>query len=604
VRDRHAIMRILDREAIAVVLGVALLALLVTPRNASPLTSLGLLIAAPAAIALLRVRPVSSPDSRTWRTLGILAASVFVLCVGCVFAADPRVSYFGMVGQHSGGLMWLGLVLLAAVLVVFARPGDPGRVARAVALVGATLSVAAMIDAAGLMTSARFSTAAAGLLENSTSLAQVLVVALGCAVAWALCARGRARPIAWGCVAIVVSGPVMTSSRAAWVGIVLASTLAWAATVAARRLNVAPWALASLFSGLVILGLIVAWIVAGQSGDGATNWLVAVANQRSTIWTSAFAQARSHLAIGVGPEQFSAWATWSSRPGIDLTKTATYDPHNLALGWLLGAGIPGLAALIAAAFAGTRALYAVLDMRGHHRGLVAMAAGVGGLGVALMFAWTAPLAGLLAAIVTGTLLGAGVRQADVTASLSRYAVAAVAVATVAMIALSGPTSLRASAAEYAWARVAGQGVPDATIEAAAVETGDPTLAVLAVMQRLQSAQAAGEEATARSVLEDTASLESVLERAAPWNVDAAFELQDLAATRWGLLGAKEWPRVQTALKAGKAADPTSGLWDYVGAVRASAMGEPAAALQHAKAALGYPQTEPVRAWLQGVSGGK
>jgi O-antigen ligase len=596
VRERSDIRGSLDREAIGLAVGLMVVALIVTPRNASALTSLIALVVAPVLIAGLRVRPTSAPDTLAHWTLVVLGVSAAILAAACGTAADPRVSYFGMVGQHSGGLMWLAAVALMAAVVVFARPGDPGRIARAVGLTGAALAVSAMLDAAGMFRTARFSGAASGLLENSISLAQVLVVALGCAVAWALSTKGgRSRAVAWSCVALVTVGLALTSSRAAWVAVAVAFAFA------ARKRGAASWALAAACAGLVAVGLAGAWLVAGQAGARATDWLAALSNQRATIWTSAFAQARTHLLLGQGPEQFSAWAAWSSTPGVDLSKTGTYDPHNVALYWLLGAGIPGLAALLAATFAGTRAVFVTLVAREHHQGLTAMAAGVGGLGVALMFAWTSPMAALVAAVVVGALLGAAPRGPEAPAPMRRYALVVVVLFVAALAALAGPTSWRVARAEYAWARAVGEGTAYAA-EAAALDTGDPTFAALAVKRRLDEAQAGPAEA--RAALRGTEGLERALERAAMWHIDAAFELRGLSVARSLLLEEKDWAGIEAALEMGKHADPASGLWDYVGAVEARSLDEPAAAAEHAEAALAYPQSEPVRAWLLGVSGGK
>jgi hypothetical protein len=601
--DRPAILKALEREAIAVVLGVTVLALLLTPRNASALTSLVALAGAPLLIVCLRIRPASLPDASAGRALTVLGVCVAVLAVACVNAADPRVSYFGMLGQHSGGLMWLALALLASVIVVFARPGDAGRIARAVALTGAVLSASAVLDAVGVFRSARFSGAASGLLENSISLAQCLVVALGCAVAWALSARTAwSRTGAWSSLALVAGGIVLTSSRAAWVAVALSAAFGWGAVWAVRRWSLKPRVFAAFCASLVVVGLLGAWLVAGRPETGSDSWIAGLSNQRSTIWASAFAQTSQHLLFGKGPEQFSAWVAWSTTPGVDLSKTGTYDPHNLALSWLLAAGLAGFGALLAAVFAVARAVWSTIAERDYHRGLLAMAAGVGGLGTALMFAWTSPTSVLLATVATSAVVGTGARRSDVPAAVGRYGLLAVAIVTFALVALAGPTSWRVAVAEYEWARGVGAGTPVTSLEPVAIRTGDPTLATVAATARVDAAQSGA--VAARSALAGAGDLTRVLERAAPWHVDAALALMDLWAARAAITGERDSRAFAAAVSAGKRADPASGMWDYIAAARAQAAGDSEAAEAHAEAALAYPQSEPVRAWLRGVAAGK
>lgn len=587
----------------SVVLGLTLLAVALSPRNAAALTGLLAAAAAPLVLAALRPRLGPRPERDSAWALGAFAVAAVVLSLAALRAADVRVSLFGLLGQHSGALLWLSLAVLVGSVALRSRPGDAGRVARAVGVSGAVMGVAGLLDFAGLFHDLRAAESAAGILENSNSFTQALVVALGCAVAWAIGRRGIERAVASGCAVLCVGGLAAGNTDAAWVGLVLGIAVAGVAIVVARARRPRPAWLAAGGTAASAAVLGGTWVWLARGAGIVPEWVEVASNERTTIWASALAQAARHLLTGRGPEQFTCWVQWSSNPGVDLSFVGTGDPHNVMLYWLLGAGVPGLAVFSAALYLGLRALFGVVTVARHRLALAAMVAGVLAWGVAIMFSWTGPLGGILAAVVTGALLGrmpAKVAAAPrsgpgVVANAGIAAFATIAIAVVAW-------SWGVVPAEYVRAWGLGLGTADpAALATVARATGDPSFASLAVRQLMAGATARPAEAA--SLQEAALGLVPALTRAATWNVDAAMDLHDSALARGPAAGAAKWSDAEAALATGQQADPASGLWEYLGAVDARAIGREPAAREHARRALRFPQSAEVRAWLETVAGG-
>lgn len=577
-----------EREAFAIGLGVVFLALLFSPRNAAALTSLLGAYAFVVLLAGLRFGRARLPERATAVVLGVAAAPVAWLVVTALFAADRRVSLVGNLGQHQGALTWVAALLALAAVVVTRVPGDAGRAVRAVAIYGAALAATALLDAAGLMRSATFSPEASGIVENSISLSQALVIALGCALAWWLGRRGR--PESWGAVAaavLLLGGLVVAQSIAAWLGIVLAALsvgAGWALSRGGRPVSPKVWGV--LAASLSVAGVAVIWLALRNGvGSGIERTLANMSNDRFTIWTSAVAASARNLAFGRGPEQFSAWVTWNLQTQGAVTTNAAYDPHNLWLYFLIGGGLIGLALAIAAA--------AVLVAQLAARPSAPAVAGLAGLvafGVATMFGWASPLSLLVAAIVTGALLPASFEPRSRAADATVGALGLVAVALAVVIVAWG------GSAEYAWAGDVGVGAitTDKLVELAQ-QTGDPSLASQALSNAFgQPAQ--GPE----SIVAATKGVLPQLESASDWHVDAAFSRFQLAAIGGKAGDDASWKRVQTALADGKKADPASGLWDTLGALQAASWGRSDDASAYAKRALTEPLPEQARLTLQSI----
>jgi O-antigen ligase len=597
--ERSYLAHLLDREAVSVVLFFALLGLALTPRNSAALTGLLVVYAAPLILLTLRPRAERAIDRGTRIVLSVIFAAAGVLVLTSLLAADPRVSLFGMVFQHSGSSMWLGLAATAGVLASRSRPGDPGRVSRATALFGAALGLAAVADRLGLFTGLRISDESSGILEHSISLTQVLVVCLCCAAAWALSKQGNQRIAALASMALCTAGLFSGWTRAAWVGLFVGAgiCLLYVVILRGRRGSRVLGATVVLAAMLAVLATF--WLVAGRSvGPQVPQWLSKASNGRTTIWTSAFAQFRQSPIIGQGTEQFTAWISWSAQPDGQTDVAGTNDPHNVVLAWMLAGGVLGLAAFSLATFAVLWVAFGVIEASGARWGPVATTAGFLAWGVAMMFGWVTPIGGFTAAIVFASLLPyhAGSVAEARSEPVRERAFGPLALGSVVIFAALCVWSWPVVLAEYGNGLRMDSGEADVSLFAdAALATGDAYCAWSAVA-RLDSA-AIEQRGNRLQLLDQVRSIGPALETAARWDANSAFALVGMVSVRHDLTGELDWPLFKRAIAAGQQADPASGVWDYLGASRGARYGQDGDAIVYAKQALRYPQGPVTRKWL-------
>jgi len=598
-----------SREVWAIAVAVSVLGIAILPRNAAALTALLVAALWPLLVAVLRWRDVSLPPRRSLLAVGIAAIPVVFIAIRSALAYDPRVSLIGTVGQHAGSLLWLTALCALGAAALTVRPGDLGRMSRAFGVTGAVLAVAGVLDRLGAFASIRYSTEPSGFMENSVSLGQVLVVAAGCAAAWALGSRSMVqRTVAWITFGTVLGGLLIADSLGAWVGLGVGVVVALAAYGLARAGKLGPALVASVL--VAVLALSTVWLVVMLSNGvqpGFEKTLADASNNRFRIWTSAVAQFRAMPVIGEGAEQFSAWVTWDVDPGPALRKTGTYDPHNLGLWWLLAGGIAGTLAAIAGAWALTERSLALLAARPAPP-VAALFAGVAAWTVSALFAWVSPLALMMAAVVSGALVAlapdpqkspapaaeeAGDAEATaepageaVTPAPGRGRILVGVLASIGVVVVVGLFVAGASY-EYVWARSVDLGQPDGgALVLAAVETGDPSLASIAVDALFARVRTGGEGPQEVRIL--TKSIEPVLRRAAVWHVDAAFSLFSLETVDLGVKTDTDFGDVAAVLDSARKADPTTGFWDTIGALQAESMGFTEAAKVLREAALSHP----------------
>lgn len=567
-----------------VALGVWLLWVMLGPSNGVALTGLLGALALPAILAVTRMGDSGSLGYLR-RTLLFPAVAVFWLCVCGLFAADVRMSFLGLAGQHTGAALWVGLLGTVAVLVAFPRGDDLRWATRAVAVAGAAAGAFAVLDAAGVLSLYRYSSEVSGFMESSSSLGQLAVLGVGAAAAGAIFEkRSSFRAFSIGLLLLSAAGLVLSQSRGAWVavlvGIASVALLRW---VSSRRPG-RPGLSAALLVCVVALLLAVAVWASTTSAPGAFDRFADVSNRRTVIWRSAVMQAAGSPLVGSGPEQFSALVDWTTVPGESVEKTTAYDPHNLLLYILVGGGIPALALSLAGAFVLIKRLAETLSAGS--TGVGALVAAEIAFGASLMFSWTSPVAAALAAVLLGALLATGGRSIERANHEVAYSgprvlglslrVLVVGVALVSLVAITPAVS-----AEYAWASaVDSDTVTPELLLSTARATGDPTM----------YAGAAPDYPPEETIAE--------LSSAACWHVDAAFELNQMefSALTGGESGA--WERVVDSVELGSMADPASGLWYYLAAAEADIAGMSAAVVTYSTKVLDYPLPEEARTWLE------
>jgi O-antigen ligase len=589
-----------DHHILEVLVGLTVVALVIAPLFTASSVGVWAMLVSAVVVALVRYRAAAPITKDTWTLIGVGALAIGLVVATSLLAQDVTHSFFGKPGQRAGAITWVGMLLLFVVLVVRARPGDLGRVLRAVALASGVMAIAALVDSAGLIEVWRFSEEAAGLLESSISLGEVLALGAGCAAAWALSSRDAVQQaLGWATVAIVVIAMLAADARAGLVALAAAVAIVAVARLAGPRTNTAMRAWGVALAAVAVALIAAGWFLIGPDGlDRADQW-AEFTNQRSVIWASGYGAAAQAPILGRGPDQFSAWAAWSSDPSVGLSKAGTYDPHNLLLAWFVAAGFAGLLVAGVVAAAGLGRMFVTFHQRGYALAVGAVLAALLGWSISLMFAWMAPIGAFLAVLVFASLLSAGDRAAHAPAPSRsvRYVVTGIAAA-VALGLLVG--SWPGSVSEYEWAQRSASGTLDAAAVVQLAEaSGDPSLAALAVGTLVQ--EAAQNPALAASNVELAERVEPILADASTWHVDAAYAGMLLRALMLGALEQGSWDDVDAYIQAGRRADPASGLWDYVAAVQAERLGEAELAREYATAALDYPQPDSVRPYLEGLA---
>ena len=554
---------------------IAAIALL--PRNAVPLAALLMSGAWVAVIALVRMANARRPSRQTARVLALSLAPVAVVTATSALAVDPRIALLGAVGQHVGAATWLVALLLLIVMALVARPVDLGDVVRATAGLGVLLSVSALLDAFGLLAGARYSVEASGLMENSIALGQVLVLSLACSVGWLVSTRMREQRAAAGTATVLVlAGLVVADSAGAWFGVAAGALLGVLVWWAVRRGVLHAGRIAAVLAVVMAIAVASLWVVLPDAADSAA-WQSAadLTNDRSVIWSSALKQVAQAPVAGSGAEHFSAWVNWDSVPGVDLQQTATYDPHNIALWWMLSAGILGG---VAAGGAAVALLWVLLDRAKRNPGAPVFAAIIGGAvgwTTCAMFGWINPLALAVLALVVGTVFGAA---RDVAADPSGISLARTAVTGCAVVAVGLVASLAmfGASAEMRWARAVDTGdLSAAVLETAFGETPDPAYAALLVSGGV--------------TVDNVREIELVIDRSSVWHVDAALARLMLAGGGVSNAGdASVEDALAGAVASARKADPTSGLWEYVAAVYSEGNGDARGAAAYARKALEFP----------------
>ncbi|MDH4140196.1 MAG: O-antigen ligase family protein [Coriobacteriia bacterium] len=598
--ETGGVTRIFDRHALEVIVALGVVATALTPVYSVAETGMIVLLVSAVLLVAFR-RPTTEPMARDALVAFVAGGvAVAILTLAIVRSVDPRLSFIGDAGEHNGVALWLGMFALALVAAQRARRGDLGRLARAIAVAGAIFGIAALLDYADIVGRFRYSAEPAGLLESSTSLGQLLVLGVFCAGAWALGARSAGqRMAATGAGAIIVLAMLVSHSRAAWIGVAVGAIVTLAIVVNGRKWSFvsASWAVALV---LVSLGLLAAsWFVLTSADTATLRQLADASNQRTTVWLSAFSSAAQHPVLGSGPEQFSAWVTWApTQAGVETI--GTFDPHNVMISWLHAAGIVGLFAAMLAAGLMLRCLLNTLQASRFSAAVAALTAAVLGWAATLMFGWVGTTVAPLLALLVGTLAVAGRDQASGEQGRGIPASAATvgAVALVLAVAVFGGPRL---VAEYRWGTAMSRGLTgeiDATVQLAE-DMGDPSAIALITSRVLAEARTDPSMAEALVAIADEMS--PALQRHSKWHVSAAYAGFDLEAARESLLGEDSWDATEGYLVAGREADPSSGMWDYVGGVWADSLSRQADAASYAEAALRFPLGEDARLKMEALS---
>ncbi len=536
-----------------------------------------------AGAALLAAQAALRPSTLVPRALPALGALLLLagwMTLTSALAIEPRVSFFGLVGQHDGALLWVVCAVLAWSAAAMAGPRTLRLLVAAISVLGGVFAVGAVLDAAGVLDRlGRFSIEASGFLENSLSLGQLLVLSLGCSIAWAMTAREPGAKLVAGVLgAASLMGLMLAQSRAAWLALVAAVVIAAAlhrASARTRRI--------ALVTAVAITLATVALMPAaldGRLGEGPVRAVKALVADRANIWGTAYTIAGTDPYLGRGPDQFSCWGTWTVNDPAIVESTGVHDPHDVLLYLLVSAGVPGLL-LGSAAFA----LFGDALIRSTAgRGGMAMTvlwAALLAWALSLRLAWVSPMPAFVASLLAGVILGTVTTGQALPGRWVRPPawLAAAGCATLFVL-LAGPafTEIRWAVADHT------RRAPAEVLEADYASWPDATYARVALEKRM----AAGSDADLKKALE----LAAVAAPQMGYDVDLALTSARLHQHYGVRTGIETTKGFSAALDAGRSADPDSGLWDYIDALAASLRNDEPGFLRAASAALSH-QLPPV-----------
>lgn len=565
---------------------IALAAPLVSRPQVSALTALTVsLVLAGVGVAVAAVAGTRRPSHSGARALIAIEVTSFAFAAVAAFAPVPQVALWGGVGQHNGAALWLAATGFSVCFAFMSSPTVLRRLLAVLSVSSAVYALTAIAEALFGSTVVRWGSAA-GVLENSSSLGQYLVLGVAASVAWAASERSSASKLVAGASGVLsLGGMAVATSRAGLLGVLAATAVAMLVIPAAR--SRAGRALMSVGLPVAAVGLTAGGVwVAIASESGRLGTLAArVLTERDAIWQSAWTGIATHPFQPRGLEQFSAWVVWSIQQGV-LRYNGTYDAHN----WVLSAGIAGgvlglLLLLICIGFC----IHASVSAVERSKGALPLAVAFGGIvGVAAsaLLAWFAPVAVIGAASLFGALVGAvGTPEQQHGASPRR-----IGLLVLAALCIAAPVIfIRGVAAEYTG--LSDTTLPPDTNVALYEAWPDPAFASRALFA---SSQAGNMSPRATALL-----AQKGFRTAATYHVDAA--LAAIFAEQAAAPGAREWQQFQSWVDAGRAADPSSGIWDTIAAVEADKRGLEKERRAHARRALGYSLSDEARALMEQLS---
>lgn len=588
-----ALGRFAAKEHSAVWLALTALVLVFLPKYAAALTAM-LFVAVGAALFAALGEPRDEPIRHGWPVLAAMVAPAVVLTISALFADSPALSLVGSVGQHAGAATWIAVAALGVAVLATSRPGDLGRISRAAGVFGAVLALAQLAESAGLYVISRGGAPAAGLFENSLSTGQVLIVCLFCAVAWCEAAPSQVqRAVAGACVLLIVAAVWNVGSVGTWVGLAAGVTvagvlyaLARARKVRANRLGLVPVVLAVLL--VLVMG-----VVLGTSQPGALEKrLAAVSSDRLPVWHAARVDVLRSPLLGVGPEQFTAFTKWEPKADGGVNYASTYDPHNLLVYMLVSGGLLGFAALMFSSGVLGRAVLKPLETT-PSIGRSLLVGGVAAWVVTVMFVWINPLAMALAVCLVAMLVepekGSG--GAGIPARM-----AAIASAVAALVVIVGAFAAGAAFELRAGSQFDADGSMSTDLAYEALESSpDPQYAYVLGFMALR--EATNQQSFVRSDPR-FADVEIALERDSEWHAALALMRFKLELLKLAEQPDKGWTLAESALDAGKQADPYTGFWDYYASQGAAAYGFSEEAERHAREALKHPLPDSAKTVLE------
>lgn len=519
---------------------VSLLFLLV----AAPLKPLAAVLGgtAGAIILMLASAVISRPLGAHMRVIVLLMGIALVaLLVGVFSRPAPLVSIAGVVGQHNGWALW------ACAVAWFAAGGllGAGRPFRmlvwCVAVLGAIVAGAALLDPL-LPDVLNYSPEPSGLMENSISLAQLLLLGIGASAALvAMETRPPLRLISLALTVVQMAALMVSGARGAQALLVLGA-ITVAVWVRGGTLGRTARAVAIVALAGILIG--VGWLTVSAVLD-TPAWAQQLLTARPTIWRTAATQVAARLLVGSGPDRFTSVIEWQNT-GAGISWQTTASPHSVPLDWLLGGGLIALVAFLSAALlAGLGILRRVAAAPAAPK-IIAVA--VGAWALSLLISWVDPLSALVAALFSGVLLADRAPLASPSPMIRGALMIALAVLVSVLVVV-----LPLAGLEAAWVRDHRMGTVgyDAAHDRW-VRWPDPAFGSDAVRVSLETLPERADEA---------GRLADSIVRLTPWDSNGLAGALQISAALESQAPETAHPDVTRVLEIGRATDPVSGMWD-------------------------------------------
>ncbi len=292
---------------------------------------------------------------RAWPDIAVLAFVGFTVLAA--ITADAAVSVLhGERFQQQG----LGAVLLYAVAFVGGRAA-----ARSMALPLAAAVAGLVVSAYGiaqwfgvdpffdsLVDDRIFST-----FGQPNALGAYLALTLPFAAALTRSGHETWRRLGWVATPVIAVVLLLTFSRGAYVGVVVAGLAVLAVTV--RRVPARTWARA-LLAALAVIGLLMVIPSTRTVLDDVSDRATSIAgpldgsnSKRVDLWRVGVEMVAAEPILGVGPDGYATAFLEYAPAALDaeeLERLAAYrpeSPHNVYLGYATGAGLPAAVAYLA-----------------------------------------------------------------------------------------------------------------------------------------------------------------------------------------------------------------------------------------------------------------
>jgi len=331
-------------------------------------------IATLAGLAALHAMRYGADLTRLFNPGLLVVVTLYVasVAISTFFGIDPVASLFGYFHNQMGLVPKLCFFAIY-IGVIIAVGNDESRMRKllwAMALTGLVTSVYAVIQffgydpyvKPGLYTygpQAGRVRRVIGMLGHADYLGNFLLYTTPLAAALGLSARGRSRLIAWIAAGVSLMAILLSGTRGAWLGIIVAAAFAALLEISRGR-GIKASAPRAVWIRRAALALVMIAVAAGVIAISPAARSVTLRARSLTaegltgagrlpLWRDTLKMLPASALVGTGPDSFRlAFLAYESRQVARLTGGDNDSPHNAYLDAAVSYGLPGALLYIAA----------------------------------------------------------------------------------------------------------------------------------------------------------------------------------------------------------------------------------------------------------------